>query len=234
MAKCEYGSIITDMIGSIGGLTFQHNASGKIVRLKPVQRIVPSVGQSVPISNFNTVANAWSVLSSANKTAWQTFSDTYTFTDPWGVTKSMNGYNWFMSINGYLKVLSASLLTSPPTYSSPLAVAAFTAVFEDSYAGIDFGTPFAHTNHDLLIYTTPPMTAVSQNARSPLRLTEIVSGGTDTEIDFSSDYENVHGISLPLTGYGASVNMLVCVQSVHSTDGIASAYAKAIDAYNIT
>ena len=46
MARVEYGAIVTDLTGSIGGTTFQRNSSGAIARSRAYTPVNPSQQQS--------------------------------------------------------------------------------------------------------------------------------------------------------------------------------------------
>lgn len=231
MARAQYGSIITDIIGSIGGLTFQHNRSGKIIRIKPAGRKTPTFNQNARIMAFQDAVNLWATATQAQKEAWNTFADTYTFYNNWGEEKALNGYNWFLSINSYLKLCGESMRVAVGSYSSPLAIPTYTPLFKYNEISIDFGSSFSHTSHYLLIWTTSPIRNNNPNNRNYLRLTKIVSPDSDTKITFTSDWESTHELSLPLTGGTSNLGCIFSVQSVHDTDAIASVFRSYYSGY---
>lgn len=232
MARVQYGSIITDMKGSIGGLSYQHNRSGKIVRVKPTPHRKSSLSQQSYQSVFTSIVRSWYALTLVQKEAWNTFADTYTKYNVWNEEKTLNGYNWFLSINNYLTLVGETPLISPPTYSTPLAVPSVMLVFEYDEVTINFSGGFAHTSEYLLLYTSPPVRNVSLYDRKLLRLTSIISPGTTTDYDFESEWESVHGITVPISGGDKSLHMIVGVLSVHETKGLASVYSMDIQEYN--
>lgn len=231
MARVQYGSIITDMIGSIGGLTFQHNRSGKIVRQKPTGRKLVTFAQNARIHEFQTLVDLWSALSQTNKNLWNTWADTYTFYNNWGEEKALNGYNWFMSINGFLQLVGETLKTAPGSYATPLAVPEYTPLFQYDEVSFEFTSSFDHSDHYLLVWTTSPIRNNNPNIRGALRLTDIVAPGTDTIVDITSEWQSTHGLSLPLTGGTSALACTFCVQTVHDTNGLASVFRSYYAAY---
>lgn len=119
MAKVYYGSQITDIVGSIGGLTFQSNNSGSIVRLRPsVSKAVTEAQQAKNII-FAEASNAWNALSESQRNLWIAFGAAHQKVDYYGSTKTLSGRNWFMGL--YMNALSigGTPLVSPPTWAVP-------------------------------------------------------------------------------------------------------------------
>ena len=231
MARVQYGGIITDLAGSIGGTTFQSNASAKIARLKSTRRRKNSIKQNSQIAAFQAELPPWSSMVQTDKDLWTAFATAHDKTNKWGVVKTLTGFNWFMSVNNYLTLCGETPLGIPPAWETPLAVPDYTIAPVDDVFEITFDSSFAHTSHYLLLFSSPLLRSVSLANRKVLRLTKIISPGTDTTIDFSSDWSTAHGIPLPIPG-APEVNWIFCgILSVHETKGLASAYNSAYGEY---
>lgn len=231
MAKVFYGTIITDMIGSVGGMSFQHNRSGKIVRQRPVQKKSNTVKQSGRIAAFNNIQIEWFNLSIGDKVDWNDFADAHDRVTNWNETKSVNGYNWFMSINSYLQLCGESLLTTPPTWLVPLTPGSYDATVSALALEIEFDPSFAHTDYYLFIWCSPVLRSAQVMNRKAYRLVKIVGPGTDTVIDLESDWESTFGVTYPVPGMYSGNAVLFAVQTVHKVRGLASPFLLLGEAY---
>jgi len=80
MARITYG-LITDIRGSIGGLTFQKNASGAIVRLKSTRVINPSNLLANQQRLLASIVALWFTLTNDQKNAWNALAAAHPFID---------------------------------------------------------------------------------------------------------------------------------------------------------
>jgi len=70
MARIKLGPVVTDIAGSIGGLTFQRNPYGIIARAKPVPIRKYTASQLTIRAHLRTIQNAWRALSDARRLQW--------------------------------------------------------------------------------------------------------------------------------------------------------------------
>jgi hypothetical protein len=224
MARVQYGSVITEINGSIGGITFQPNSSAKIARVKPIRRRKNTTKQASRLNAFQLNIPDWSTLDQSDKDDWTAFAIAHDKTNKWGEVKTLTGFNWFQSINNYLNIVGETPISTVPVWTSPLAVSDYTvaAVYNDF--SINWAGSFAHTTAYLLLFTSPLLRTVSLANRKVLRLTKIVSPGTDTSVDFLSEWQSVHGIAVPIAGSPSKKFIFTAVLSVHETKGISSAF----------
>lgn len=222
MAKVEYGDIITELRGSIGGITFQQNRSGKIARLRPSTLKNSTVLQNEKQTAFSSLQNSWSALSSANKALWNTFADTYTRDDRWGDTVTLSGQNWFLSINSFRELLGLSMLTTPPVHSTPTAVPSFDVTVTGSSIEIDYASSWGSSDDGMMIYSTFPMRGSTTSFRSAMRLTKVIDQGPFDDYDLTSDWENTFDTDLASLQYDGSLTFGVLIQTIKRDSGISS------------
>ena len=220
MARVQYGGIITDIAGSIGGITFQSNAAAKIARLKSTRRKQNTPKQNTRLNDFQLNIPGWAALDQNEKDAWTTFALAHNKTNKWGEVKSLTGFNWFMSINNYLNIVGETPLSAPPVWAPPTNVAAYdvSAVFNDF--SINFQAPFTHNNSYCLLFTSPLLRTVSQANRKVLRLTQIGAPGTSTTIDFLAAWQTTHGIAVPIACSPYKKFIFTEILTFHETKGI--------------
>jgi len=104
MARVKYGSLVTDISGSIGGSTFQRSSYGNTLRNKPIPTRATSPAQLLVRQYMKQAHDAWTALTAAERTQWQQFT---TFSNP----KIRKDHNVIMSGHAlYLKYQVSRLL----------------------------------------------------------------------------------------------------------------------------
>lgn len=219
MARVQYGSIITDMAGSIGGLTFQHNKAAKIVRQRPYTRKMPNAAQSARINAFYEVISAWRELSGAYKDDWSNAAASLTFLNRWGEEKVLNGYQMFQKLQGNRLLCGLSMYDTPPASPSSLAIPDFILDIRTTSYVIDFDGSFDHTGFYLFFFTSYLQRSPAYYDRKILRLTKVLAPGTTTDIDIFAEYQAVHNNALSALTGGAPVTSICSIMAVQSSTG---------------
>lgn len=224
MARVFYGGIITDMKGSIGGTTFQANAAAKIAKMKSTRRKQNTSLQNSQMTVFQSQLPGWAALDQGNKDQWSAFALAHEKENKWGESKILTGINWFMSINNYLSLCGETPLTLPPVWETPLVVQDYTpsAVYNDF--SVNWSPSFDHSDHYLLLFTSPLLKTVSQANRKVLRLTSFLSPDVTSSYDFLSDWQAAHNIPVPIPGSPSKKFLFLAILSIHSSKGLASAF----------
>jgi hypothetical protein len=225
MARVQYGSIITDIKGSIGGLTFQSNKSAKIVRQRSYTRKGLNEKQNERVNAFASVIDNWRGLSGANKDAWNTYAASNDLTNRWNEVKTLTGYMWHQLINSNLKLVGESLRDTPASSGSPLTIGSYTLVFSASEVSVEWSPSLSHSNHYLLIFSTYPRRAPAYYDRKAYRLTKIVDPGTTGKVDFTTDYESTHNIDL--SNFLGTIDLctITAILSIHKDYGWSSVFS---------
>jgi hypothetical protein len=73
MARIRYGSIVSDVSGSIGSATFQKSLYGNTLRSKPLNNRTATAKQQLIRSYMQACQAGWRALSSANRNQWNQF-----------------------------------------------------------------------------------------------------------------------------------------------------------------
>lgn len=157
MAVVTYGALITDLRGSIGGTTFQNNASGAIARSRSYTPVNPSRQQSDRQLAMIQLVAYWAKLSAANKALWNALAVAHRKINDWGNYARLSGYQWFMSYNLNAFTLDQGPWDYPQSYILVDPPAAFNLVADHDHLYLDFGTPVAFPGTYAGIYATVPM-----------------------------------------------------------------------------
>lgn len=116
MAKVIYSPIVTELNGSIGGMTFQNNGSGSIARLKPKKAKTNTQNQRNQQPRLKEIQSQWQQLSLENKQLWNEFASINKKIGLNGQEKTLTGYQWFLTINQNRALFNDDYLLVPPEY----------------------------------------------------------------------------------------------------------------------
>lgn len=222
MARVEYGVIITDIIGSIGGITFQHNRSGKIARLRPETHKNPSLAQTERQVKHTGILYDWQQLSGAQQTDWNDFADLHTKENMFGDTKKLSGLNWYESVNLSRDLIDLPNLITPPAYLLPCAVPAYTVTINQSKIEINLTAPFDTTDNALLIRATNPIPNTTINFRGQWRFITYEDTGMINNIDITTLWKNIFTCVYPPSSDMLGINIGIMVQVIRKVSGIQS------------
>ena len=195
MARVTYAESVTEYAGSSGGVTFLHNASGPIAKLRTNPVVNPSPDQAIYQTNLATLVAYWPTLSQENKDLWDAFAAAHDHTTQWGEIKTLSGYQWFVSINLYRFLFSLSILPSPPAWYPYPPPDSFALVATDSYLRCEWFPPFTPVT-TLLIYLTLPLRQSSLKLRRSLFYVGVISSGFPlSNYDLTSKFESLANVT---------------------------------------
>jgi hypothetical protein len=222
MARVQYGIIITDLKGSIGGVTFQNNTSGKIVRTRPIQLKKYTAPQNLTQQRFYNWVSRYSSLLFAQQLLWQAFASAHTKVNLFNETKTLNGQNWFISVNENLRIINQSFTLSPPAYTLPPSVDPYSLTLRPIDMVIDFGAGFSPANSDIVIRTTPPLRTSKGMFRGKLRLTKVIDVQPFTNYDIQSEWSSVHNLQWPPSSNDDVFYIACMISTIEKSTGLES------------
>lgn len=220
MALVEFGAIVTDLVGSIEGWTFQRNRAGAIVRKKPRQKRVATSKQTLEQSAFVSLVQSFQALAPGDKLTWDAFALSNSKENTFGQEKILTGQNWFTTINSARARLSLGQLDVPPANLLPVPITGFNLTVDATKIEIDTITPNNPSDTGLFIDTTFPVTLTTKLQRSPFRKTDTVATGPFGVIDLTTDWEATHTLPWPPGGVANCINIGVRLQPVNTVTGI--------------
>lgn len=228
MARVIYGESITELIGSIGGITFQRNGSGTIARLKPKSPVNPSAGQSNQQYLLGTLVSAWSILSAANKASWNDFAALHNHFTPWGQEKVLNGYQWFLSCNLNLLLAGEAKINTAPAFTSVAPPTDFTLTADADSLNLIWAANFSVAPDYLFIYLTLPIRHASIKLRRSLYLVSKNDTFNGTNLDITSEFEALANVTWASFYASSQCNIIARLQTVECDTGLASQFTSSL------
>ena len=221
--KVKWGQIISEGRGKLGGLVASRNRSGSYMRTKVSPSNPQSVAQTEVRNYLTSVSQAWRGLTSAQRLAWNNAVASFKSTNIFGDGVTPSGFNLYSRLNQNLKLIGASVITTPPL---PANVPAFTSctITPDFTTG-DFEVAFAPAigaTENVLVYATPGVSAGKSFVKSEYRLIEILDTADVTPYDITTSYTAAFG-ALPAVGTKAFVKM----RQVVIASGLSSSFISA-------
>lgn len=205
MARVKLSGLLSDLSGSVAGMTFQQSLSGLTLRKKPIPLKINSQSQLIQRQNLSYLQSLWFNLSLVDRDKWKYFLS-------WS-NQSQN-HNTHLLISGYqlfIKYQSARILAGLPVLTS--------FVFEPiNYGIIPFdlyisGSTFYALFEDWVsadqyffnLFLTPPVSLGSAYRNPNLRFMK-VSYHVDRQYYLINSYLNAFG-SLPSLGQQVNFRM---------------------------
>lgn len=115
MARIKYSSIVSEVSGSIGSATFQKSQFGNTLRSKPNPRRSSSPDQVTCRRYMTILHNAWSTLTSDQRTAWNRFISFSNSTIKRDRAVLLSGHSLFIKYN-FLRLLSGFAVLTDVVY----------------------------------------------------------------------------------------------------------------------
>lgn len=214
MARITYGTIVTNIKGSIGGTTFSTNRAGSIAKARVVGKRRLTHGQGVSLSSSMSVTNAWNVLSYSEKTAFNDYALVNTFTDRFGIVKTLTGYQWFKQLASASFYLVGTYLTAPPAYLFPSALPSFSVLSQAGQLVVTWSVPIDPSVTSIYVFATPPIRGMANNQSATYRLLDVRSLDITSSFDLASIWSSVFGIDLSSLPASSSFNVNILIMPI--------------------
>ena len=227
MARVTYGSGITELAGSIGGVTYQKNASGNIAKLRSNPIVNPTPLQAGYQQQMAMLVAFWPTLSQANKDAWNDLAAAHLHTTPWGESKKLSGYQWFLSCNLTAQKITNAVLESPVAWVLHPPPSQFT--IETSATYIRTAWVPDYDGSCLLGYISLPLRQSSLKLRRSLfYVQKYYNPPAISNWDFTTAFTALTGVTW--STFYASANCSIIIRIIDSAvyQGYNSAFTSAI------
>lgn len=189
MARVVYGPGITEFIGSVGGMTFQKNTSGTIVRLRPSSPVNPSLLQSEQQLALIKLVAMWGTLSLANKNLWNALAAANSKINNWGSFTRISGYQWFVSYNLNAYAQGDPPWLHPQSYALVAPPDQFTIEATIVHLKLKWVALWTMPGQWAGIYATGPMKQTSIKLRKATFLLDMFHATGILELDITTIYE---------------------------------------------
>jgi hypothetical protein len=170
MAIVKFSSVISDVRGSVGRLTFQKFAGGTSIRNKPSQRKNASSSQRNSRVLVTRVQLAWAALTVSQQAEWSAFVAFSAEFQRRNNKVLLSGYQLFLKYN-LIRLHAGQVILNTVSYD-PLDRVVPTPILRVDVGdlGIDFSENFPATTSYLLIKITPVLQQYNNSSFNRLRV----------------------------------------------------------------
>jgi len=122
MARLKTSGLISDIAGSVSGMTFQQSAAGLILRKKPIPLKIDSDSQHVQRNRISFLQSQWLQMSEVDRYKWKYFLSWSNQSQKHNQHLLLSGYQLYLKYQTARLLAGYSLLTDftfEPLYGSP-------------------------------------------------------------------------------------------------------------------
>lgn len=199
--KVNFGAIIVDGRGKLGGHVAQKNASGNILRTKisPVNRNTPS--QQKRRTLIARLTKKWASLTDEQRGCWSHFSDLHPETDIFGKTLHISGFNIYLMVNANLVGMGGNE-TDDPVNATVIdiwlyEIGAVTEGPRGSNIIVSFSVPIDVATR-IMVFATAATSAGLSSGGSKFRQIAVLDNTAISPYDISDQYKAKFGCVGPI------------------------------------
>lgn len=227
MARIIYGPIITDIKGSIGGITFQKNGAGTIARLKPRKVKTNTQKQRDQQPRLKEVQRNWNELTLVNKILWNDFASVNNKIGLDGQEKKLTGYQWFLTINENLKLIDVNIIETPPVYEIINPINNIILDWNQSDLRMIINPSNSSVDISWIIYSSFIINSVSKFDFNKCRFMRTVIGGYSSIKAFANDigtrsWNSYYNSVFPPSLGNKDFYIVAYLRAISTTSGISS------------
>lgn len=200
MARVKLSPLLTEISGSIGGITIQRNKFGLSIRQKPIPLDKFTPAQAVIRAHIATIQAAWQDLTAAERLQWNRFLDYSGQTIRRNNSVKLSGHALYIKYQLFRLLAGFPLLTTI-TYVTMPEVQPFVAVTNiGTHLNVTFQSALDVSEYFFVILLSNPRQASRAFSPSGLRVCSTSYPPIDyTTYDIKSSYLAAFG-ALPVAG----------------------------------
>lgn len=182
MASIKLGPTVSDIRGSIGGVTFSRNGGGPYARTRVKGTNPNSAPQQVVRSIMATMSLAWTALTLAVRTGWDNYAKNVQLINRLGDSINVSGWNMYCRTKAVMDLIGGTMPATAPasnTLAEQDADIAVTGDVSDNKLSVVFNTALpwvTEVGAHLLVYQGIPQNATINSYDGPFRYAGKVDG----------------------------------------------------------
>ena len=185
MAVIQFGAIVTQGAGAIGGQVIQRGRSSQVLKQKGRPTIRRGLVNQPPRTKLAAVASTWRDLSSNNRATWESIALSVTRYNRFGVAYVPTGYQLFMELNSNLQNFgSQAIIKKAPAAPNYPAVTGWSLAVDPSSSEFIVNWSQSAGDNDFQLYFSlfPLQSLGATYVRGSARLTDqFISVDSETD-----------------------------------------------------
>lgn len=185
--KMQFGALVVDGRGKIGGHVASRNRSGAYLRTKVTPVNPSTLAQQEVRNRLASLSQGWRSLTQAQRDAWDAAVSDYARTDIFGNLRNPTGKNLYLRLNANLLSVGAATISVPvaPQGADPIIAGALAATDTPTMTiGLSGGT----AGNYVQIWATAPQSQGKSFVKSEYRLINSDDADATSPIDIQAAY----------------------------------------------
>ena len=217
--KVNFGAIVSEGRGSIGGTTFSRNRGGAYSRNRTIPTDPATAAQIAQRARFATISASWATLTDAQRNTWQQAVSEYVYTDVFGKAHVYSPFVLFQQCNLNLLLIGSTMITEavPPQEKINYEGLTITATSVVQDIVINTGISQAGPNQATAYYATPMYSPGISYVKNKFRYMNFIPAEDPTQsYGFNGEYSAVFGLLV------AGFKVSVMIRMINTLSGEAS------------
>ena len=171
MAIATFGTIVTDLIGKVGGNVFQRGSSGSIMRRKGLAKNPQTEAQMDVRSHMSDSSMNWDSLTDGERVMWSNTAELYPETKK-GRTLKLSGFAFYSKLNRNLQEIGQPIQSVVPTMGQPESFDDFSVNATTTPGTEDiklFISSAITADNKVIVYATPRMRPGNRSSKKTVR-----------------------------------------------------------------
>jgi hypothetical protein len=176
MASIEFGLVVTNARGKLGGHVFTKSRSGSTLRTKGIPTNPQTTAQQAVRATLGSLSSAWRTLTEAQRDSWNAAVDSFMKTNVFGTAYAPSGKNLYVSLNTNLTNAGQSTISVAPLPIEMIAPAISALQWDVSDVGGEFNFANNAADQTMITFATPNLSPGKYFVKSQYRILQ-----TDTQ-----------------------------------------------------
>lgn len=212
MALITTSALVSDINGSIAGTTFQRTQGGLCMRNKTITRNPNTSFQQSNKVNLNTIQNAWSNLTDAQREQWNQFAIYRGIKQKKSLSRNISGQQVFIrenslraSMNGYGAIFNNPIHSTPVMAVPPVPPIVTATVINFGDFEINYDTVLVSATQSILMWISAPIKSSQKSNNIKRNMIKVTSVDGTAQI-VTAYYTSVFG-RIPEVGQFISIEI---------------------------
>lgn len=193
MARVKLSPLLTDISGSIGGMTIQRNKFGTTIRQKPLPLNPTTAAQLNVRRLMMTIQKAWQDLTDAQRLQWNRYLDYSGQSIKHDRSVKLSGHALYLKYQLYRLISGYSLLTTITYVPMPAVPLLDEMTLDLGVFEIEFATAVDYSDYFFLFKITTPRNENRAFSRRGLRFMKVTPADS-AFFEIQSSYISAFGV----------------------------------------
>lgn len=213
----KLSGLVTEMAGSVGGLTFQRGQTGTSARSKPIPVLRRSTYSITARQRLAYLNRLWSQLDPSQRDAWKTFSGTVSWFNRFGDPVPGDGYKAFLKCNAASNFSAGNyapqpIQSDPPVDTTSVVPAAPSFTSDPGGGNLLFSSSDSKTDATtrLFFFGSPVCSPGRNKWFGNWKYLDLLDPEKDFPVNLETPYFNAFGyVPVPEAGQSAFLRVVV-------------------------